>query len=232
MREKLTVPEHVAIVMDGNGRWAEKRGLDRTEGHRKGVEIVRIITKISANYGIKFLTLYAFSTENWKRSKKEVDLLFHLFVTAINGYISELRANRIKVNFLGDTGPLPQFVKRMIQYAVGETKSNDRMILNIALNYGGRREIVRAARNLLLSRKKIEITEETFKKFLYTAGQPDPDLIIRTGGEMRLSNFLLYQSAYSELFFTDTLWPDFTEEEFLQILERFSKRKRKYGAVM
>jgi undecaprenyl pyrophosphate synthase len=163
MSNESLVPIHVAVIMDGNGRWAKERGLDRTEGHRNGIKPVQIITRISAKQGIKFLTLFAFSTENWKREAKEVNFLFHLFV--------------------------------------------------------------------LLLGKTHEITEEVFKQFLYTKDQPDPDLIIRTGGEKRLSNFLLYQSAYSELFFTDTLWPDFTEREFLQILQEFSKRVRKYGAL-
>ncbi len=229
MNEKFSVPVHTAIIMDGNGRWAKKRGLKRTEGHKKGVEIVRRIVKASADYGMKFLTLYAFSTENWRRSKEEVNFLFHLFVTAINEYIPELKENKIKINFIGDPSPLPDFVKRSIQHAFNETAGNDRMILNIALDYGGRREIVQAVNKILSLGKKAKITEETFKNFLYTAGQPDPDLIIRTGGEKRLSNFLLYQSAYSELFFTDTLWPDFTEKEYLEILKDYSKRERRFG---
>ncbi len=229
MNEKLTVPVHTAIIMDGNGRWAKKRGLKRTEGHRKGVETVKRIVKVSVDYGMEFLTLYAFSTENWRRSKEEINFLFHLFVTAINEYIPELKENKIRINFIGDAGPLPEFVKRSIQYAFNETANNNRMILNIALDYGGRREIIEAIKKVLSSRKRVKITEETFKDFLYTAGQPDPDLIIRTGGEKRLSNFLLYQSAYSELFFTDTLWPDFTEKEYLEILKDYSKRERRFG---
>ena len=229
MNEKSAVPVHTAIIMDGNGRWAKKRDLKRTEGHKKGVETVRRIVKASVDYGMKFLTLYAFSTENWRRDKEEVNFLFHLFVTAINEYIPELKENRIKINFIGDANPLPEFVKKNIQYAFNETASNNKMMLNIALDYGGRREIVQAVNKILSSRKKVRITEETFKNFLYTAGQPDPDLIIRTGGEKRLSNFLLYQSAYSELFFTDTLWPDFTEKEYLKILKDYSKRERRFG---
>lgn len=231
MSEESPVPVHVAIIMDGNGRWAEKRGLNRTEGHKNGVKSVRIITKASASHGIKFLTLFAFSTENWKRSTKEVNFLFHLFVDSINTYIPELHESGVKINFIGDIDPLPLFVKNMVQFAAKTTKSNTRMVLNIALNYGGRREIVQAVEKLLLLGTTHEITEEAFKQFLYTKDQPDPDLIIRTGGEKRLSNFLLYQSVYSELVFTDTLWPDFTEKEYLQILREFLKRTRKYGAL-
>ena len=231
MSEESPIPAHVAIIMDGNGRWAEKRGLNRTEGHKNGVKSVRIITKTSANRGIKFLTLFAFSTENWKRSTKEVNFLFHLLVDSINTYIPELHENGIKINFIGDIDPLPLFVKNMVQFAAKTTKNNTRMVLNIALNYGGRREIVQAVEKLLLLGTTHEITEEAFRQFLYTKDQPDPDLIIRTGGEKRLSNFLLYQSAYSELVFTDTLWPDFTEKEYLQILQKFLKRTRKYGAL-
>lgn len=231
MSNESLVPIHVAIIMDGNGRWAKERGLDRTEGHRNGIKPVQIITRISAKQGIKFLTLFAFSTENWKREAKEVNFLFHLFVDSINTYMPELHENGVKINFIGDINPFPQFVKKMIQFAVKTTKNNTRMVLSIALNYGGRREIIQAVEKLLLLGKTHEITEEVFKQFLYTKDQPDPDLIIRTGGEKRLSNFLLYQSAYSELFFTDTLWPDFTEREFLQILQEFSKRVRKYGAL-
>ncbi len=231
MSEESPVPAHVAIIMDGNGRWAEERGLSRTEGHKNGVKSVRIITKISANQGIKFLTLFTFSTENWKRSTKEVNFLFHLFVDSINTYIPELHENGVKINFIGDIDPLPLFVKNMVQFAAKTTKNNNRMVLNIALNYGGRREIVQAVEKLLLLGTTHEITEEAFKQFLYTKDQPDPDLIIRTGGEKRLSNFLLYQSAYSELIFTDTLWPDFAEKEYLQILQEFSTRTRKYGAL-
>ncbi|MEA3312928.1 MAG: polyprenyl diphosphate synthase [Caldisericota bacterium] len=231
MSEENPVPDHVAIIMDGNGRWAEERGLNRTEGHKNGVKSVRIITKISANYGIKFLTLFTFSTENWKRGTKEVNFLFHLLVDSINTYIPELHENGVKINFIGDIDPLPLFVKNMVQFAAKTTQNNNRIVLNIALNYGSRREIVQVVEKLLLLGTTHEITEETFKQFLYTKDQPDPDLIIRTGGEKRLSNFLLYQSAYSELVFTDTLWPDFTEKEYLQILREFSTRTRKYGAL-
>ncbi len=231
MGEESPVPVHVAIIMDGNGRWAEERELNRTEGHKNGVKSVRIITKTSASQGIKFLTLFTFSTENWKRSTKEVNFLFHLFVDSINKYIPELHENGVRINFIGDIDPLPLFVKNMVQFAAKTTKNNTRMVLNIALNYGGRREIVQAVEKLLLLGTTHEITEETFKQFLFTKDQPDPDLIIRTGGEKRLSNFLLYQAAYSELVFTDTLWPDFTEKEYLQILQEFSTRTRKYGAL-
>jgi len=229
--EKISpVPVHVAIIMDGNGRWAEKRGLPRTEGHKEGVKVVRKITKVSAEVGIKFLTLYAFSTENWKRSKDEVDFLFNLFVDAINSYLSELRENSVSLNFIGDIKALPYFVRRSLLYAQENTAKGDKLTLNIAINYGSRLEIINAVKQICIS--KGEINEETFRNYLYTKGQPDPEILIRTSGEKRLSNFLLYQASYAELFFTDTLWPDFSEEEYVTILKQFSKRERRFGGVI
>lgn len=230
MEDSDAVPVHVAIIMDGNGRWAKQRGLPRTAGHKEGVKTVKRITKCAANAGVRYLTLYAFSTENWKRSREEVDFLFHLFVEAINGYIGELKENGVRLNFIGDFGPLPYFLKKAMEISKRETKNGEKMMLNIALNYGGRREIIQAVKEIC--KEKIsskDINEEMFKQFLYTKDMPDPDMIIRTSGEKRLSNFLLYQSSYSELFFTDTLWPDFSEEEFLVILKEFSSRKRRFG---
>jgi undecaprenyl diphosphate synthase len=230
MGENHAVPVHVAIIMDGNGRWASQRSLPRTAGHREGVKTVKRITQAAADYGIKYLTLYAFSTENWKRSKEEVNFLFHLFVDAINGYLAELKQNGVRLNFIGDFKPLPYFLKKAMDYAKRETKNGERMMLDIAINYGGRREIVQAVKKICSSGVNIDdINEETFENFLYTRNIPDPDLIIRTSGEERLSNFLLYQSSYSELFFTKTLWPDFSSDEFLSILKKFSERKRRFG---
>jgi len=229
MPKNSSVPIHVAIIMDGNGRWAESRNLPRTEGHKAGVKVVKIITQASVEFGIKYLTFYAFSTENWKRSKEEVDFLFNLFVDAIKNYITKLIENSIKLNFIGDIDNLPYFVKKFIDFANNKTSEGNRMILNIALNYGGRDEIVNAVRNICKIKAKID--EESFKDFLYTKDQPDPDLIIRTGGEKRLSNFLLYQSSYAEIFFTDTYWPDFTKKEYISILDSFMKRQRRFGGV-
>ncbi len=230
MHDKYAVPVHVAIIMDGNGRWAQKRGLSRSEGHKAGVKTVKLITEAAANAGVKYLTLYAFSTENWKRSTEEVNFLLHLFVDAINGYLDELKDKGVKLNFIGDLDGLPYFLRKVMQFAKNETKHGEAMTLNIAINYGGRREIVQAVKKICKSHIK-DINEEQFKQFLYTANQPDPDIIIRTSGEQRLSNFLLYQSSYSELFFTDTLWPDFSKEEFLKILEEYKNRKRRFGGA-
>jgi len=222
-------PVHVAIIMDGNGRWAQQRGLPRTEGHKQGVEVVRNIAKAAVYSGIKYLTLFAFSTENWKRSKYEVDFLFNLFVQAVQAYIPELKEQSIRLNFIGDILALPVFLRTSLETAKHETRQGAKMQLNIAINYGGRREIIDAFKEAL--KANVDINEKTFPYFLYTAGIPDPDIIIRTSGEMRLSNFLIYQSAYSELFFTKTLWPDFSEQEFLDIIEQYNKRDRKFGGT-
>ncbi len=230
MQTNYAAPVHVAIIMDGNGRWAKAHGLPRTEGHREGVKIVKRITKVASSHSVKFLTLYAFSTENWKRSKEEVNFLLNLFVEAINGYIGELRQNNIKLNFIGDIEALPYFLRQAIKYAIKGTRNGQLMTLNIAINYGGRREIVQAIQKICKKNIK-DINEKTLNNFLYTAGQPDPDIIIRTSGEKRLSNFLLYQSSYSELFFTETLWPDFGEKEFISILDEFQLRKRRFGSA-
>jgi undecaprenyl diphosphate synthase len=215
--------------MDGNGRWAQQRGLPRTEGHKQGVEVVRNIAKAAAYSGIKYLTLFAFSTENWKRSKYEVDFLFNLFVQAVQAYIPELKEQSIRLNFIGDIIALPVFLRTSLETSKRETRQGAKMQLNIAINYGGRREIIDAFKKAL--KANVDINEKTFPSFLYTAGIPDPDIIIRTSGEMRLSNFLIYQSAYSELFFTKTLWPDFSEQEFLDIIEQYNKRDRKFGGT-
>ncbi len=230
MEENSSVPVHVAIIMDGNGRWAEKRGLPRTAGHKEGVKTVKRIVEAASDAGIKYLTLYAFSTENWKRSKEEVNFLLNLFVEAINGYLEELKQNNVKLKFIGDIEGLPYFLRKVISYSEKVTASANGLVLNIAINYGGRREIIRAVKKICKKGLK-DVTEESFSDFLYTKGQPDPDIIVRTSGEQRLSNFLLYQSAYSELFFTDTLWPDFTADEFKEILKLFSLRKRRFGGV-
>ena len=230
MENNSPIPSiHVAIIMDGNGRWAESRGLPRTEGHRVGVKVVREIVEASVERGIGYLTLFAFSTENWKRSKEEVNFLFSLFTDAVTEYIPDLKRNSVKLNFIGDIEGLPYFLRQSLSYALNETKTGSKLLLTIALNYGGRREIIEAVKKALNS--KIDIDEESFKQFLYTKDVKDPDILIRTSGEMRISNFLLYQIAYTELFFTKTLWPDFTKEEYFKILDEFSKRERRFGGV-
>jgi undecaprenyl diphosphate synthase len=223
------VPNHVAIIMDGNGRWATQRGLNRTEGHKEGVKVVKKIVEASVEVGVKYLTLFAFSTENWKRGPSEVNFLLNLFVDTIYNYIPELKRNSVKLNFIGDFTPLPVPLKKTMEYALRETSDGSSLVLTIAINYGGRHEILEACRKLCESNE--DITEENFKKFLYTKDLPDPDLLIRTSGEMRISNFLLFQVAYTELYFTKTLWPDFTKEEYFKILQDFGKRERRFGGV-
>jgi undecaprenyl diphosphate synthase len=223
------VPNHVAIIMDGNGRWATQRGLNRTEGHKEGVKVVKKIVEASVEVGVKYLTLFAFSTENWKRGPSEVNFLLNLFVDTIYNYIPELKRNSVKLKFIGDFTPLPVPLKKTMEYALKETSDGSSLVLTIAINYGGRHEILEACRKLCESDE--DITEENFKKFLYTKDLPDPDLLIRTSGEMRISNFLLFQVAYTELYFTKTLWPDFTEEEYFKILQDFGKRERRFGGV-
>jgi undecaprenyl diphosphate synthase len=223
------VPNHVAIIMDGNGRWATQRGLNRTEGHKEGVKVVKKIVEASVEVGVKYLTLFAFSTENWKRGPSEVNFLLNLFIDTIYNYIPELKRNSVKLNFIGDFTPLPVPLKKTMEYALKETSDGSSLVLTIAINYGGRHEILEACRKLCESNE--DITEENFKKFLYTKDLPDPDLLIRTSGEMRISNFLLFQVAYTELYFTKTLWPDFTKEEYFKILQDFGKRERRFGGV-
>lgn len=226
----MRVPKHVAIIMDGNGRWAKKRGLPRIEGHRKGAEVVENIVKWSAEYGIKYLTLYTFSTENWRRPKKEIEFLFSLLVEKLETKVPELIKENVKVRFMGRLKDLPKNLQEKCLEAEKETSLNNGLNLIIALNYGGRAEIVDAI-NRILREKMLEIDENSFRNYLYLPDVPDPDLIIRTSGEMRLSNFLIWQSAYSELYFTEKLWPDFTKDDFIKALENFSKRERRFGGV-
>lgn len=229
MSNSSSVPVHVAIIMDGNGRWALERGLPRTEGHKAGVKTVRRIVEASVEKGIRYLTLFAFSTENWRRSKEEVEFLLNLFTETIQVYIPELKENSVKLNFIGDISKLPFPLKKAMDYALNETKDGKNLLLTIAINYGGRLEILEAVKQICES--GLPVNEENFKKFLFTKDIPDPDLLIRTSGEMRISNFLLFQIAYTELFFTKTLWPDFTKEEYFEILEEFSKRNRRFGSA-
>ncbi|HFB83337.1 isoprenyl transferase [Thermosulfuriphilus ammonigenes] len=228
------LPQHVAIIMDGNGRWAKKRGLPRVAGHKEGLESVRAVVREARRLGIKVLTLYAFSKENWKRPRAEVAALMGLLRFYLKRELPELKRQGIKLMAIGETELLPPKAYQALSQAIEETSSAREMILNLALSYGGRAEIARAARILAEACLKghlrpDEIDENIFANYLYTAGLPDPDLIIRTSGEMRLSNFLLYQSAYSELYITPTLWPDFREAEFMAALEEYSQRERRFG---
>jgi len=228
-----SILNHVAIIMDGNGRWAERRGLPRLEGHRKGVEVTRAIVEESGKLGIKFLTLYSFSTENWKRPMSEVQGLMHLFKESMERYGEELNANKVRVKFLGRRDGLPREVVESMKELEKKTSSNQGLTLSLAINYGGRDEILRAIQQAYLQSPELvpHLDENTFHAYLDTASYPDPDLLIRTGGERRVSNFLLWQIAYTELWFTETFWPDFTTAEFRQALEDFASRKRRFGGI-
>jgi len=231
-----TLPSHVAIIMDGNGRWAKKKLLNRIKGHEQGTDAVRSIVTAAKELGIKVLTLYAFSTENWARPKQEIKALMMLLEKFIVSQRSEMVKNSIRLNIIGQKHRLPQDVQKEIDTTIALTKDNDKMLLNLALSYGAREEITRAVQNIA---KKIEskdialkeITHDLICDHLYTRHMPDPDLIIRTSGEYRLSNFLLWQAAYSEIYISDTLWPDFSKEEFVEILKNFQKRDRRFGKV-
>lgn len=230
------VPEHVAIIMDGNGRWANRRNLPRVAGHKEGMDVVQRIVRTAVRHNIKILTMYAFSTENWKRPKLEVDYLLRLPKTFLNVYLPELIEQNVKVNIIGEFDDLPNHTKEAVLHAKEKTMNNTGLLLNFALNYGSRYEIISAIQHMLADIEKGNITkdsinEDVFSNYLYTKSLCDPDLIIRTSGEQRLSNFLLWQSAYSEFWFTDALWPDFTEEMFEQALHDYQTRIRRYGGV-
>lgn len=221
--------EHVAIIMDGNGRWAKVRGLARGYGHRRGVKIVEEITEAALSQGIRYLTLYAFSTENWSRPKEEVSELFSLIGEYFASSKEKFIQKGIRVLVLGERRNLSEKVLEEIRDIQDSTRHGETLTLSICFNYGARREIVTAVRNMIEC--GCEITEETLANHLYTAEIPDPDLIIRTGGEMRLSNFLLYQAAYSEFYFTNTYWPDFTKKDLAKALKSYRSRNRRYGRV-
>ena len=230
------LPVHVAIIMDGNGRWAKKRLLNRIKGHEKGSETVRTVVRTCREIGIRYLTLYAFSTENWQRPKSEVEALMGLLVRFLNSEKSELMENNIRLRMIGQLDRLPLKVQKALQETMKATEDNTAMTLILALSYGARAEIVRMVQSLAekIKHGQIEpdsITAELVADNLYTREIPDPDLLIRTSGEMRISNFLLWQIAYSEIFVTPTLWPDFGKEELLEILKDFQTRERRFGAV-
>jgi undecaprenyl diphosphate synthase len=225
-----SLPKHVAIIMDGNGRWAVRRRLPRIAGHKKGADTVRCITELCRTMRISVLTLYAFSDENWGRPKEEVGFLMDMLGTFLQAEIATMKENGIRFRTIGRTERLPETVQTWIQRAMSETAANTGMILNLALSYGGRGEIIEAIKRLRSTDVTNEdITEEIFSSSLDTAGLPDPDLIIRTSGEKRMSNFLLWQAAYSELYFTDTLWPDFEEKDLLTAIVDYQGRQRRFG---
>ena len=224
------IPNHVAIIMDGNGRWAKKRNMPRTYGHKEGMNRVIENVRYASDAGIKYLTLYAFSKENWKRPKEEVSFLMKLIIIYINSQIDELDRNNVKIVVSGDLDEIYPESKKVIDGAIERTSKNTGLILNICLNYGSRDEIIRAIN--LAQKDGSEINSYVdLKEYFYNSYIPDPDLIIRTSGEERLSNFLLMQSAYSELYFTDKLWPDFHRDDFAEALENFARRHRRYGGI-
>ena len=230
-----SIPNHVAIIMDGNGRWAKKRLLPRAAGHRKGVETVRTIVQTATNLGIKYLTLYTFSTENWKRPENEVSTLMRLIVKSLRDETDELNSNNVRLTCIGDINNLPDVVQKELQEAEEKTNNNKKMTLNLALSYSGRSEITQAIKAIANDYKngllREEISEELISNYLYTKNIPDPDLVIRSGGEYRVSNFLLWQIAYSEIFVTNLLWPDFRCNDFIDAISNFQNRERRFGLV-
>ncbi|GKV67830.1 isoprenyl transferase [Sporosarcina sp. NCCP-2716] len=230
------MPVHIAIIMDGNGRWAKQRKLPRIAGHHEGMKTVRKTTLFASRLGVEVLTLYAFSTENWKRPKREIDFLMKLPGEFLSTYLPELVENNVKVEMIGSADLLPVHTKEAIERAMQETSSNDGMVLNFAMNYGSRFEISEAVKKIAVQLQQdelalSEITEETVSKAMMTCHLPDPDLLIRTSGEVRLSNFMLWQLAYAELAFTEVLWPDFDEHTMLTIIEDYQKRSRRFGSL-
>jgi len=232
--DKNFMPQHVAIIMDGNGRWAKMRGADRSEGHREGVVSVRKVTEAAVAIGLKYLTVYTFSTENWNRPESEIEALMTLMVMAIQRETPDLMKNNVRLKAIGNLARLPQPVRVALEKCINQTSSNTGTTLILALSYSSRWEITEAAKKIAADVNNNIITTESidekmFSSYLTTSGIPDPDLLIRTGGEKRISNFLMWQTTYSELFFTDTYWPDFREKEFNEAIEAFRQRERRFG---
>jgi len=230
------IPEHVAIIMDGNGRWATSRGLPRTFGHNKGVRVLKEIIKVSKKLGCKVLTVYAFSTENWTRPPKEVEFLLNLFERVLRKEIDEINRELIKIRFVGDLSPFPETLKSILNSSEALTEKNNEFTLNVCVNYGGRQEIVKVAKELALKSfsgeiKPSQVNEELFNSMLLKKGIKDPELLIRTSGEKRISNFLLWQLAYSEIYISEVLWPDFDELEFLKAIIDYQSRNRRFGGI-
>ncbi len=231
---EIAIPEHIAIIMDGNGRWAKKRTMPRVAGHRAGVESVRKMVKSCRESGVKVLTLFAFSSENWRRPEKEVSLLMELFMTVLKSEAKKLHKNNVQLRVIGDTSAFSEKLQKQIEDATGLTKDNDGLVLNIAANYGGRWDIANATRQIAQKVKEGElqvaqIDDAVMAQHMSFADLPEPDLFIRTGGDVRISNFLLWHLAYTELYFTEVLWPDFDEQELQKAIEVFSKRERRFG---
>ncbi|MFB4158733.1 isoprenyl transferase [Geomicrobium sp. JSM 1781026] len=236
--EDLTsqVPKHVAIVMDGNGRWATRQGLPRNIGHREGMKKIHEVAKAADDVGVEILTLFAFSTENWGRPKNEVDFILRLPQRFLSSELPKLQKNNVCVKIIGSANELPVHTQVAVNRAAEETKHNTGIVLNLALNYGGRAEITQAVRKLCEDveqgkKQANDITEQHIEDYLFTSEIPDPDLFIRTSGELRLSNFMLWQMAYSEFVFTDVLWPEFSRQDFFEAVDIYQKRKRRYGSI-
>ena len=236
LKKSGAIPTHIAIIMDGNGRWAKKRGLPRVAGHKRGVDTVKEIVEACAEVGVKFLTLYTFSTENWKRPKDEVSTLMRLLLRSLRDRVNELYDNDIRLTTIGNTESLPEEVQKQLYSGIERTKNNKKMVLNLALSYSGRWELLEAIKEIVnkADEGKIsseDIDEKLISSFLTTKGIPDPDLVIRTSGEFRVSNFLLWQIAYSEFIITETLWPDFSKFDLYDAIKIFQKRERRFGKV-
>ena len=227
------LPQHVAIIMDGNGRWAKKRNLPRSAGHLAGVKTVRRIVETSSNIGIKFLTMYAFSTENWKRPKDEVSTIMSLFKIYLKKEISTFNKNDVRLNVIGNTEDLSDDLQKILDNALEKTSANKGLTFTLAINYGSRQEIINAVKNIVNDVEKgiitRDINENIISRYLYTSDLPDPDLLIRTSGEMRISNFLLWQLSYAEIWVTDTYWPDFEQTEYIKAILDYQNRQRRFG---
>jgi len=236
IKQRGNLPRHIAIIMDGNGRWAQRRGLPRVAGHREGIQSVRSVVELCSRLGIEVLTLYTFSTENWRRPREEISALMGLLVETLRKEIQKLVKNNIRFTVIGNIERLPLEIQKSVQEAIEMTQANTGLNLNLALSYGSREEIVHAVQSIAQKVKQgklqpEDISQETLQAHLYTAGLPDPDLLIRTSGESRVSNFLLWQLAYTEIYITDVLWPDFRENELLLAIEDYQRRERRFGKV-
>jgi di-trans,poly-cis-decaprenylcistransferase len=232
MTDRSNIPNHIAIIMDGNGRWAKKRLMPRRVGHKAGADMLKRIVKKCNDLGVKYLTVYAFSTENWKRPSEEVSLLMGLIVTYLQREVKEMNENNVRIRAIGDIEKLPQKAYDELKKSMDITKDNTGVVFSLALNYGFRDDLSHAIKNMMKDNIAIDdIDDDTVKKYLYTSYMPDPDLIIRTGGEIRLSNFMLFEASYSEFYFCDTLWPEFDEEELCKAIYEYQQRDRRFGNV-
>jgi undecaprenyl diphosphate synthase len=227
------VPQHIAIIMDGNGRWAKQRGLPRLAGHRAGTENLRRIIEACVEFGVKYLTIYAFSTENWGRPQEEVSGLMGIFDEVFERELAELHKQGARLNHIGRLDEVSASLREKVLAGMERTKNNDRLVLNVAFNYGGRDEVVQAIKGIVKDGVKLaDVNEDLVSQYMFTAGIPDPDLVIRTSGEQRISNFLIWQAAYAEWVFPETLWPDFGRDELLAAIQEFGRRERRYGLVL